>query len=457
MRLVATDDLTASRPATLDSSVGAQAEPLHGRIKATAVCADCGAEHPCRAPIYVCGCAAQGTLTIRRQLDVSVRDALTAQTGPTGEQSLWRYASLLPADRFFASPLMVGWTPLLDAGPFDGVRVLLKDETRNPSGSMKDRASEIALAVAAQHGLTASIAASTGNAAASLACIGAAMGFAITVIVPETIPDAKLAQIIAYGAQVYRVRGGYDDAYDLSLEISRRHGIYNRNTGFNPFTREGKKTCAFEIAEQLGWRSPDWVVVPAGDGNILSGLWQGFEELYSLGLISSRPRLIAAQAVTSNAIANWFRGNRDFVAEPHTIADSIAVSRPRDGAAAVRALAASGGYPVELSDEEIVLAVHKLARSFGCFVEPSAAAAFAALDSLLRDRMVQAGETVVCVLTGSGLKDLGPVLNTLDRTRVPLLDRGAWDAVIPLAHPREREQFWQIESSRRRIATRRVR
>jgi threonine synthase len=326
---------------------------------------------------------------------------------------LWRYEALLPARGNMGSKLQVGGTPLLDLGTVDGVTVHGKDETRNPSGSLKDRATEVVLAVARELGVYDVVGASTGNAGASLACLAAAQGMRATVVVPASAPEAKLRQIQVYGADLITVDGTYDDAFDHALLIAERDRVICRNTGVNPFCREGKKTCAFEIAEQLGWAVPDWVVVPTGDGNILSGIAAGFQELADLGWTSRVPRLVAAQAVTSDSIGRTFEIARaqgsvprvPVPASPRTIADSISVARPRDHFAAVDALLRSGGLARTVSDARIGDASRELARRFGLWVEPSSATAFAVLTDLVAAGTIVRGESVVVLLTGSGLKD----------------------------------------------------
>lgn len=396
-----------------------------------AACIGCGHPHEVWPGVYHCGCERRENLAIAYDLGPRTRAALL-QSVAGDENSLWRYAPLLPVDSHHRSPLSVGWTPLYDVGDYLGARLFLKDETRNPSGSLKDRASEVVVAAAAAHGIDEVIVASTGNAAASLACIGAASRIHVTILVPRTVPDAKLAQIVAYGASVYRVDGTYDDAYALAQKVSAARGIFNRSTGLNPYTREGKKTCALEIAEQLGWQTPDWVIVPTGDGNILSAIWKGFDELAALGLLPSRPRLVAAQAAASSAVtrtfdAEWRRTPLD--PEARTIADSITVDQPCDMAAALSALAASGGKAVAVDDGEIVAAVRRLASRFGVFVEPSSAAGFAAFERLMQRGVIERKARVVCLATGTGLKDLRPILapGALDAVRI--VARDAWQEI----------------------------
>ena len=230
----------------------------------------------------------------RRNLDITYSYAAIEPDFGPGE-GMFRYASLLPCpDPGALLPLKIGGTPLHRArrlGASAGLENLwLKDETGNPSASMKDRASVVALLRAVASGADTVAVASTGNAGSSTACLTAAMGLRAVVFVPETAPAAKLTQSLAYGATVLAVRGSYDDAYDLCLHACEERGCFNRSTGFNPFTREGKKTCSFEIWEQLG-EVPDRVIVPTGDGNILSGAWKGWRDLHAVGLIDRLPRI----------------------------------------------------------------------------------------------------------------------------------------------------------------------
>jgi threonine synthase len=203
------------------------------------------------------------------------------------------------------------------------------------------------------------------------------------------------------------VEGSYDDAYDLCLAASNKYGWYQRSTGYNPFTREGKKTAALEICEQLNWDVPDKVIVGVGDGNIISGLWKGFSDLRRLGFIDRLPQMIAAQSATAAAIVDAANGDGRVSEGPaHTIADSINVSRPRDATAAIRAIRDSGGRGVKVSDEEIIAGIVQLARSTGVFVEPAAAAAFAGFLKLSETGEIKSDERALLMLTGNGLKDI---------------------------------------------------
>ena len=341
-----------------------------------------------------------------------------------GRTDLFRYAPLRPVratDTPF--PLRVGGTPLYAAprlGERVGLRNLyLKDETVNPSASTKDRASAVTLRRAIDIDAEVVSVASTGNAGSSLACLAAALGLHAVVFVPEDAPAAKLTQSLSFGATVFAVRGSYDDAFDLCLKASDEFGWFNRSTGYNPFTREGKKTCAYEIWESLGGRVPDRIVVPTGDGNLLSGMWKGWCDLRDVGLVDRVPRIDCVQSDTSAAICLAARRIRNMgetdpdwsnvvvdAVRAGTVADSIAVDQPRDGLAAVRGILQSGGETVMVPDEEILAAIPEMARTTGIFAEPAAAAPWAAVRQLVHDGKIDADELVVCIVSGSGLKDI---------------------------------------------------
>ncbi len=396
-------------------------------------CARCGHDSPLKDGIYVCPACA-GNLSVEYDLEavraVWDRGSLTTIQDPT----IWRYAPLLPvAGRLDGPP--VGWTPLVPAPLLAralGVRELFfKDDGRNPSASFKDRASAVALQRARETGHTLVTGASTGNAASATAVLAAAAGLKARIFVPRTAPRAKIAQLLTFGAEVLAVDGTYDAAFDLCLEASRRYGWYNRNTGFNPYTREGKKTVSFEICEQCGWSVPDLVVVPVGDGNIISGVWKGFREFERLGFTRRSPRLLAAQAEGSAAVVRAVRG--DGIIRPvsgETVADSISVSRPRDGEAAVRAIRESAGFAVTVSDEAILAAIGEVARGAGVFGEPAASAGWAGLREAARQGLVDPSWSVVVLTTGNGLKDIAAAMKTVAEPRVIAPDPSALDTLF---------------------------
>ncbi len=386
-------------------------------------CADCGRRYEPDEVRYVCpdcsekqesGRALRGVLEVdydyKRLTESFNRDYLAscAQVGTR------RYFPLLPLlDEKYLSPLLIGDTPLYGGnrlGAHLGMNSLfMKDESRNPAGSYKDRASVLVVAKAIEMGAETVCTASTGNAATALACVSASQGVDCAVIVPESAPPAKLAQMLIYGARVFPVRGNYDQAFDLSAVACERFGWYNRNTAFNPYTIDGKRLAAFEIWEQLGQKAPDSVWIATGDGVIIAGVAKGFRDLLGLGLIEKMPRMIAVQATGSAGIVNAFNAGAE---EPEpvlgasSVADSIVVEAPKCGILALREIRESGGRALAVSDEEILSTMSMLGRLTGLFVEPSSAAAVAGLVKERRAGRVADDERAVLLLTGTGLKDI---------------------------------------------------
>ncbi len=317
-------------------------------------------------------------------------------------------------------PLPVGGTPLL-APPalrreLAAPRLWLKDDTRNPSGSTKDRASQLVVAKAVEHGLDTVATASTGNAATALAALAASAGLRAVVFVPASAPPAKLVQMASYGAVVLPVEGTYDDAFELSLAACSRFGWYNRSTAYNPFTIEGKKTAALEIAAALAPEAPDAVIVPTGDGVIAGGLAKGFADLERGGIIERRPRLIVVQPAGSAAIATALRtGAASITPVPGatSVADSLVVAAPRNAVHCLREVRAAGGAGVVVTDEAILAAIPRLARLTGVFAEPAAAAALAGLEAALAEGLLDRDERIVLMVTGTGLKDVAAARRAL--------------------------------------------
>ena len=382
-------------------------------------CFGCGTEPGADFGGYVCP-ACGGNLEVRYAWP---KGAPAGWWLDAARKDVFRYRALLPVSQLeLASPLRVGMTPLYAAprlGAKAGLNKLyLKDDGQNPSASFKDRAGAVALVRAREIGAKVLCGASTGNAGSSMACLAASVGMPCVIFVPEKAPAAKIAQLLVFGAKVLAVKGTYDDAFDLCMEVCAKRGWFNRNTGHNPFTREGKKTAAFEIFEQLG-KIPDWVVVPTGDGNILAGIWKGFCDLKEAGIADRLPKMLCAQSADSRAISEavW-KLQRSGATAPDwknvaiapvaatTVADSISVDIPRDGLAAVRAVIESGGAASAVPDAEILAAIPEIARGAGVFAEPAASCAWAGLKKAARDGIVKPDETVVCMCTGNGLKDI---------------------------------------------------
>jgi threonine synthase len=300
----------------------------------------------------------------------------------------------------------LGETPLLAYRLADR-ELWFFDDTRNPTLSYKDRASSIVALKALQLGTREIAAASTGNAGSSLAGICARLGLKAHLIVPSSIPEAKRLQIQSFGAEIYLVKGDYDQAFDLSLEISTRQGWYNRNTAYNPLTIEGKKSAAYDIFIASGGRIPEAIFVPVGDGVILAGIFKGFKELLQLGWIEKLPRLMAVQAEGSDALVRFLETGLFQYQPGSTAADSICAGAPRNLFMAAQAVKKSKGEAIAVSDREILAAQKRIARETGLLVEPAAAASLAGylkLDATGAGPDPQA--RVVLMMTGNGLKDI---------------------------------------------------
>ncbi|MGH9845082.1 MAG: threonine synthase, partial [Blastocatellia bacterium] len=374
-------------------------------------CLECNREYRPGEVEYVCP-ACGGNLDVLYDYERIGRKLSKAVLAADHNFSMWRYRALLPIeDSSPVPPLAVGWTPLYDAprlaAEFGVRQLLVKDDGRNPTASFKDRPSALAVVKAREAGANMATTASSGNAGAALAGLCASAGMKSAIFVPATTPAAKVAQLQIYGAMVVLVEGSYEQACKLCLAASARYGWYQRTTGHNPYTAEGKKTAAFEIAEQLNWQVPDRILVGVGDGNIIGGLWKGFCDLRRMGWIDRLPMLTGVQAVGASPLVDAVNG--DGVIRPvegRTVADGINVGDPRDGTRALRAMRDSKGGAVKVSDDEIIAAIPRLARATGVFAEPGAAAAFAGFVKLREAGAIKSDERVVLVITGNGLKDI---------------------------------------------------
>ena len=403
-------------------------------------CSECSKEFEERQGLYVCPTCSQKQVSggfTRGVLEIVIEGLPRAwpEARPGSPEFL---TAFLPFDNpRHLPPLPVGDTPLLAAPELRHAlgmeHLFVKDDTRNPSGSTKDRASQLVVAKAIEYGIDTVATASTGNAATALAAIAASAGLRAVVFVPADAPPAKLIQMLSYGADVLPVAGSYDDAFELSLAACERFGWLNRNTAFNPFTIEGKKTAALEIAAAMAPDAPDVVVVTAGDGVIAAGLAKGFADLETAGLIVGRPRLVVVQPEGTAAIATALRSGADTITPvpgAASIADSLTVEAPRNAILCLREVRGSNGAGVIVSDDDILKAIPRLAGLTGVFAEPAAAAALAGLETALVDGLVDRDESVVLMVTGSGLKDVaaaGRALNTPE-TIAPTMD--AFEAAV---------------------------
>ena len=373
-------------------------------------CVKCGREYEAVPDLTNCECG--GILDIVYDYDyiksVLTREKLSARRKPT----MWRYRELLPVEETTPDPeLRVGWSPLYEAPRLAarlGLRKLwIKDDGLNPTASLKDRASAMAVAKAREAGAEVIACSSTGNAASSLAGNAAAAGLKTYIFVPARAPKGKVAQLLSFGATVISVRGSYEDTFELSKAAIERWGWYNRNAAINPYLSEGKKTVGLEILEQLGWQVPDYIAISVGDGCTIAGLWKGLKDLYAIGFIDRLPKLISAQAAGCCPINRAVETGEPWQPmEENTLADSIAVGVPRNADKAIAAIRESGGLTVELTDAEIMAAQKLLGESCGVFGEPAGVTGTAGIKKLLEQGRLPAESTVVSVVTGNGLKDV---------------------------------------------------
>ncbi|RMG91619.1 MAG: threonine synthase [Chloroflexi bacterium] len=343
------------------------------------------------------------------------------------EKGMFAYRPFLPvAHNTPSPPLLVGATPLYPAPRLakqaNVAHVWVKDDGRNPTASFKDRASALALMKAREAHADIITTASTGNAAAALAGLAASTGQKTVIFVPATAPAAKIAQLLVYGATVLLVEGTYDDAFDLCLAASESFGWYCRNTAYNPYMAEGKKTVIYELYDQLlaqnAW-PPTHIVVSVGDGCIISGVHKGLRDLKAIGLLSEMPRLIGVQAAGSAYLYEAWQRNEDVLTKPpiaaSTVADSISAGLPRDRVKAITAVRQTNGAFVRVSDEEILAAIPTLAQGSGVFAEPAAAATWAGLQRAVADGLIQPDARVVLLVTGNGLKDVKAAMSAVGK------------------------------------------
>ncbi len=382
-------------------------------------CRNCGRPEDL-GPSYVCP-ACFGPLEVAYDLELvaGLVDRATIEARPAG---IWRYLELLPVEAPPTRGLRVGSTPLVSAdriGPALGIdRLWIKDDTRNPTLSFKDRAVAIAASRAVAFGLEALACASTGNLAGATAAAAAAIGLPAYVFVPADLEPAKIDHALAYGATVVPIDGTYDDVNRLCLEIADELGWGFVNVNLRPFYAEGSKTLAFEIAEDLGWRLPDVVVAPIASGAMFTKLAKGFDELAAVGLIERTPvRFVGGQAAGCGPVATAFATGSDViepVRTPDTIVRSLAIGNPADGRYAVELARATGGSIEAIPDEATAAAIRQVATLEGIYPETAGGVTLAAAEAARRTGVIRPGDEVVALVTGNGLKTPDAIRYGLD-------------------------------------------
>ena len=396
-----------------------------------AKCVKCGKLYEATPNLTNCSCG--GILDIVYDYDYIKANLTKEKLAARRDNSMWRYRELLPVEEDTPNtPLRVGWSPLYEADRLAKQlrikKLYVKDDGINPTASLKDRASAMAVAKAREAGAEVIACSSTGNAASSLAGNAAAAGLKTYIFVPSRAPKGKVAQLMTFGATVISVQGSYEDTFELSKQAIDRWGWYNRNAAINPYLSEGKKTVALEIMEQLDWQVPDYIAISVGDGCTIAGLWKGLKDLYAIGFIDRLPRLISAQAEGCCPLNRAIETGEPWrPMEENTLADSIAVGVPRNADKALMAIRESNGVTVNVSDEEIMAAQKLLGRTCGVFGEPAGVTGAAGLKKLCEEGRIEPDATVVSVVTGNGLKD---VANAIKSCGEPISIPGDMDLLL---------------------------
>ena len=375
-----------------------------------AKCVKCGKEYPATPDITTCECG--GILDIVYDYDY-IKSRLTKEKlAARKDMTMWRYRELLPIEEETENtPLRVGNTPLYEEPRLAEMlglgHLYVKDDGLNPTSSLKDRASAMAVAKAKEAGKDIIACSSTGNAASSLAGNAAAAGMKTYIFVPSRAPKGKVAQLLTFGATVVSVQGNYEETFELSSKAIDRWGWYNRNAAVNPYLSEGKKTVSLEICEQLQWKAPDYIAVAVGDGCTIGGVWKGLKDLYAIGFIDKLPRLISCQAEGCCPLNRAIQEKAPWhPMEENTLADSIAVGVPRNPDKALQAIEESNGLVVNVSDAEIMAAQKLLGSVCGLFGEPAGVTGTAGVRKLCEMGVLGKDDTVVTMISGNGLKDV---------------------------------------------------
>jgi len=392
-------------------------------------CRECGTAYPGEAR-YVCDFCF-GPLEVKYDLEAA-KSAVTRKSIQDGPLSIWRYGAMLPDPGESPVDLGAGWTPLRRSTRLAevlGVRELwLKDDTRNPTGSFKDRVVSVALSSARRLGFTTAACASTGNLATSVAAHAAFIGWPSVTIIPSDLEKSKIAMTAIFGGTVLGVEGNYDDVNRLCVELVAEHPDWAfANINLRPYYSEGSKTLAFEICEQLGWRTPDQVVVPVASGSQFTKVAKGFQEFIELGLVDgAAPVLFGAQATGCSPVATAFTNGADVITpqRPNTIARSLAIGNPADAPYVLDELRAHGGDCGSVPDDEILECIELLAKTEGIFAETAGGVTIASLRQMIERGTIDRDKSIVAIISGHGLKTLDAIVetSTVSSTIAPSLE-----------------------------------
>ena len=373
-------------------------------------CISCGAEYGRDEIIYTC-IKCGSILEVINQVDVS-KDIFQCR-----KSTMWKYKEFMPVDESKIVSLQEGGTPFIKCdklGDELGVKLHVKVEGSNPTGSFKDRGMSVGITKALELGVDTVGCASTGNTSASLAAYAARAGLKCIVLLPSgKVALGKLAQAMFHGAKVLSVNGNFDEALETVTALALEGKLYLLNS-VNPFRLEGQKSIGFEIVDDLGWRTPDRIILPVGNAGNISAIWKGIQEFYEAGFIQDLPQMTGIQAEGACPIVNAVRkGAEDIVPveNPETVATAIRIGAPVSALKALRAIYDSDGSAETVSDEEILDAQKLLARSEGIGVEPASAASIAGLRKLVDAGEIDKNEEIVCIVTGHLLKDPNTAIN----------------------------------------------
>jgi len=403
-------------------------------------CHECGHDYP-TSPVHVCE-ECFGALEVVYDF-VAIKRSVTKDQIAARERNLWRYRELLPIDGEPRIGLYSGFTPLIRArrlGDALGAKELyLKDDSINhPTFSYKDRVVSVALAKALEFGFDTIACASTGNLANSVAAHAAAAGLNCYVFIPDNLEKSKIVGSAIYGPNTIAVKGNYDTVNRLCSEIGDKYGWAFVNVNLRPFYAEGAKTQGFEIAEQLGWKLPQHVIIASAGGTILPRVAKAFKELIALGWVADTGcKIYAAQAAGCAPIINALHSGADITpVKPNTIASSIAIGDPGDGYAVLEAIKDSGGWGESATDEEILEGIKLLARTEGIFAEPAVGAEIAATKKLIDSGRIPGNESLVISITGHGYKALDAAAACLEAPHTIEPELSKFDRLLPrLGHP----------------------
>ncbi len=396
-------------------------------------CTICHKEYPKDVSILTCPtCGEAGILDILYDYKEMKKVVTKHYFKSNQDYSIWRYRPLMSIDS--SNPentLRVGWTPLYKSNRLSnslGIKDLyIKDEGMNPTQSLKDRASLVACIKAIEEGKTQIACSSTGNAASSLAGNAAKLGLKSIIFVPSRVPDGKLAQLVAYGAKVIKVEGDYKQTYNLSKEAIKEYGFYNRNAAVNPHLIEGKKTVAYEIAEQMNFADLDYIFVSVGDGCTIGSIYKGYYDLKQLGLITSIPKIVGVQSSGCSPFYDAWKNNRELQeTDENTIADSIAVGIPRNPIKGMNAVVKSFGFFITVTDEEILKAIPLLGHHEGIYGEPAGVTGIAGIMKAVEENLVNKQAKIAVIITGNGLKDNRAIQKEIDKV---ILSNGQLDKI----------------------------